>query len=71
MLRNGYVADENQCSSTETNEAFQEQKIREKQNLAYYFYGSSKWAFTDSSVFPFYFFFFNRSHQFADGLQIC
>lgn len=39
MLRNGYVADENQCSSTETKGAFQDQKIRKNQNLAYYFYG--------------------------------
>lgn len=37
ILRNGYITDENQCSSTETEGAFQASKIRQKQDLAYYF----------------------------------
>lgn len=47
---------------------FKLKKIRQNQNLAYYFYGFLKWAFTDSSVSLS---FFNSPHQFTDGWQTC
>lgn len=46
---NGYIADENLCSSAETKEAFQAPEIRQSQISASYFYSFLKWAFTDSS----------------------
>lgn len=58
-LGNGYIANENQCCSTESKGSFSSSKNqKETENLAYSFYGFTKSAFLDSSISLHSFFFF-------------
>lgn len=69
IVRNGYVADENQCRSIETKGAVQAQKNQTESKFGLLFLWLFEMGFHRQLSFPSLF--FNSPHQFTDGWQTC